>query len=196
MRFPITSRRVRRAPTGTVRGTRALSALALGAVVAAGAAPVAARDADGAGEQGLLKRIEGCVAIPDEKARLQCYDVQVAALVAAQKSGEVRVVQKEEIQKTRRQLFGFAVPRLGLLADGDDGESPEVLETTITSVRYGANQTIIFGTPEGATWEILQTSRRLAPVQVGDRVEFKRAALGSYFVRINGQIGVKGRRIQ
>jgi hypothetical protein len=30
----------------------------------------------------------------------------------------------------------------------------------------------------------------------GDKVEFKKAALGSYFIRINGAIGVKGRRIR
>ena len=37
---------------------------------------------------------------------------------------------------------------------------------------------------------------RLRPPRVGDEVVFKKAALGSYFIRIAGQTGVKGRRIE
>ena len=80
--------------------------------------------------------------------------------------------------------------------EGEDKEASELLETTITSVRYLSAKKIRFTTEEGATWEITSAPRRLRTVKAGHSVVFKKAALGSFFIRVNGQMGVKGKRIQ
>lgn len=52
-----------------------------------------------------------------------------------------------------------------------------------------------WGMAVGAVSEINNPPRKIAPIAAGDKVVFKKASLGYYFIRINGQIGVKGRRV-
>ena len=50
-------------------------------------------------------------------------------------------------------------------------------------------------TAEGAVWLIPSPPRRLMTPRAGQSVEFRRGTLTSYFIRIDRQGGVKGRRI-
>jgi len=101
------------------------------------------------------------------------------------------------VRSTRRQLFGFSVPDVGILkGDENDSEATETLTTTITSVRYRPRRRAEFTTAEGARWEIFKVPTRLADIEPGDEVELKKASLGTFFIRINGQMGVKGKRIE
>ncbi|MEQ8827695.1 MAG: hypothetical protein RIC82_07960, partial [Parvibaculum sp.] len=102
-----------------------------------------------------------------------------------------------DVRRTRRQLFGLSVPDVGILAgDEKDREATDTLTTRITSVRYRPRRRAEFTTAEGARWQIFKVPRRLADIEPGDEVEFKKASLGTYFIRINGQMGVKGKRIE
>lgn len=140
-----------------------------------------------------LDALRACRAIEEEGERLACYDREVAAVLGASEKGEVQVVRKEEVEKTRRGLFGFRLPKIGLFG-GDDSEM-NLLRSTITKVRPIRRGWIIT-IEEGSVWQLNSVPSRLRPPKVGDPVEFKKAALGSYFVRIDGQMGVKGRRIE
>jgi hypothetical protein len=145
-----------------------------------------------------LAALKSCQAVATDAERLACFDRAVATMVTAADGGEVRLVDQEEVRKTRRRLFGFSLPDIGLFGD-NDGEDDELdtLQSTITSVRYSRSDAFTFQIEEGgATWQVSNAPARLRPVKPGDKVEFKKAALGSYFIRINGQIGVKGRRVQ
>lgn len=148
--------------------------------------------------------LKACRAIADERERLACYDAKVGTMVSANEAGDVRIVDREDVRRTRRQLFGFSVPDVGVLAGDDkssdkdgngDGDKDELFTTSIASARALPNGGWRFTTAEGAIWEINNPPRRLAPIKPGDTVEFKKATLGYYFVRIAGQIGVKGRRV-
>lgn len=168
-----------------------LLAGAAGLLAAVGAAPAMAQEAD------YLAALKACRAIADEDERLACYDAKVSAMVSASEAGDVRIVDREDVRRTRRQLFGFTVPDLDILeGDEQDKETSELLETTITSARQLTNKAWRFTTAEGAVWEISNAPTRLAPIKPQDKVIFKRASLGYYFIRINGQMGVKGKRIQ
>jgi hypothetical protein len=168
-----------------------LVAGAAGLLAAGAAAPVMAQEAD------YLAELKACRAITDESQRLACYDAKVGAMVSASEAGDVRIVDREDVRRTRRQLFGFTVPDLDILeGDEQDKESSELLETTITSARQLTNKAWRFTTAEGAVWEINNAPTRLAPIKANDKVIFKKASLGYYFIRINGQMGVKGKRIQ
>jgi hypothetical protein len=164
---------------------------AAGMLAVGGAAPAMAQEAD------YLAALKACRAIEDEDDRLACYDAKVGAMVSASEAGDVRIVDREDVRRTRRQLFGFTVPDLDILeGDEQDKETSELLETTITSARQLTNKAWRFTTAEGAVWEISNAPTRLAPIKPQDKVIFKRASLGYYFIRINGQMGVKGKRIQ
>lgn len=145
----------------------------------------------------ILDGLKSCRRLTDDSERLACFDARVAELVAASEAGDVRLVDREDVRRTRRQLFGLSVPEVGILeGDEKDREATDTLTTTITSVRYRPRRRAEFTTAEGARWEIFKVPRRLADIEPGDAVEFKKASLGTVFIRINGQMGVKGKRIE
>lgn len=141
-----------------------------------------------------VERLKACQAITEDAARLACFDSAVGGIVTATEAGDLQVVDSEDVRETRRSLFGFSLPNLGIF--GGDEEEEELFETTIESVRYFGRGKVRFTTAEGAVWEMNNVPRRQREIRAGDTVIFKDAALGTYFVRINGQRGVKGRRVQ
>lgn len=172
----------------------ALGAVAFGFPLAAFAQDSAAGSAD------HVEALRACQGVADPAQRLACYDGSVAAMIAAAEAGELRVVNREAVEQTRRRLFGFSLPDLGIFGGSDDGgdeeEELDELETTITAVRALRGDAWLFQTAEGATWRINDAPQRLRAPKAGQPVEFKKASMGSYFIRINGQIGVKGRRVE
>lgn len=51
--------------------------------------------------------LAACRGIADSAARLSCFDRTAEAFVRARDNKEVVVLERAEIQKTRRSLFGF-----------------------------------------------------------------------------------------
>lgn len=142
-----------------------------------------------------LDGLKACQQIADDAQRLACFDRAVGRIVTAEAAGDVQVVDREDVRQTRRSLFGFSLPNLGIFG-GDDEEEDELFTTTIESVRYTGRSSARITTAEGAVWEMNNIPRNRRQFKPGDEVEFKEASLGFYFLRIGGQTGVKGRRIQ
>lgn len=144
--------------------------------------------------------LRACRLITDNTERLACFDRVSASLVTAADEGDLSVVNREAARKTRRTLFGFSLPDLGIFGRGDKAKAKdaadeiEILNTTIASAR-ATQDGIEITTAEGAVWAIDSPPRRLMTPKAGQSVEFRKGSLSSYFVRINGQGGVKGRRI-
>ncbi|MCT2559669.1 hypothetical protein N0B51_11830 [Tsuneonella sp. YG55] len=142
--------------------------------------------------------LKECRAITRDADRLACLDRVSSAIVAAAERGDVHIVTQKDVEETRRGLFGFSLPKLKLFeTDREDGREPfDTLQSEVASARRLDARTYVFKiTDGGATWQIKEAPARFVGPKPGDRVVFKRAALGSYFIRINDQVGVKGRRI-
>ncbi|BDI60408.1 hypothetical protein MACH05_09680 [Qipengyuania nanhaisediminis] len=177
--------------------TMRTAGLGLCALIALGTAPLAAQDQAAPADAGHLDQLRACQAIAVDEERLACFDSAASTMIAASDAGDLRVIDREDIRQTRRSLFGFSLPNIGLFGGGDDDEEEdELFTTTIASVRYTGRTGARFTTAEGAVWEMNNVPRRLRTIRVGDEVEFKPGSFGYYFVRIEGQNGVKGRRIQ
>lgn len=157
--------------------------------VASGQDPVVPNSKD------TIDQLKACRAITDPDARLACYDREVGQVLAATEQGTLQVVDKQDVEETKRGLFGFSLPRIKLFG-GDNGEEMTELETTITSVRRQGREGWVFTTKEGSVWRISETKLGWKPPKEGQTVVFKKAAMGSYFIRVNGQTGVKGIRIE
>ena len=140
-----------------------------------------------------LDRLAECRNTPDSAERLACYVREVAAVVVAEEQGDVRIVTREEERQTRRRLFGFTIPK-NLF--GGEEDQLDLLETSITDVRQSGRRDYLITTEEGSVWRIASPPMRFVPPRVGQKVIFKTASLGSYFIRVNGQIGVKGVRVE
>ncbi len=178
----------------------AAAPLAAAVLMLAAAAPLAAQDEKS--ESAYVTALRACQGKTDAAERLACYDAAVGSIVSASSEGEVTVVDREDVRQTRRKLFGFALPDLGIFGGNSDKEDPAqaeeftTLQTTIAAVRSGAEGTYIITTEEGAEWQLSEVPARLLRPRVGQPIEIRAAALSSYFLRINGQKGVKGRRVR
>lgn len=147
-----------------------------------------------------IQSIKACQSEADPAARLACFDAAAAAIVGATETGELKIVDREEVRKTRRKLFGFSLPDFGIFGkkdkDGKDEEEIQEIETTIASVSGSHGSGYIIRTEEGAVWRIDDVPRRMLEPKTGDKMLIKNAALTSFFIRINGQGGVKGVRVR
>lgn len=145
----------------------------------------------------LIGALESCQKIADATQRLGCFDRASAALTNATRGGDVVVVDRGEVRAARRSLFGFAVPKLPFFSsDSSADEASDTLDTTIRSARaigYGRYRFVV--ADGNAEWEITESFANFNEPRSGEKVQIKRGALGSYFIRIDGQRGVKGKRV-
>ena len=121
---------------------------------------------------------------------------EAATHYARARGASVAVVDREEVRKTRRGLFGFSLGDLPFLGHGDKDEQEEVKEITATlrSVSTGP-EGYAFTLEDGARWEqsdSLTLGRRPRP---GDQVTIRRMALGSYKMSFKIGPSIKVRRI-
>ena len=178
---------------------RILPLVALGATSALTLSTGAsAQESDSASSH--IESIKACQAQSDPAARLACFDAAAASIVGASDAGELRIVDREEVRKTRRKLFGFSLPDFGIFGkrdkDGEDEDKIDEIETTIADVSGSFSTGYTIRTTEGAVWRIDKVPGRLLRPKPGDKMLIKNAALTAYFIRINNQGGVKGTRVR
>lgn len=169
-----------------------------GALVLVIASSAAAADKSPPAASPMVAKLEGCRAIKDDAQRLACFDRESAILVAAVTSGSVAVVDQGQLRAARRSLFGFQLPRLPFFSgDKSADDVTDQIESKVRSVEdMGRGRYRVTLADNGAVWETIDTPMRLLEPRPGDRIIIKRGALGAYFLRIGGQLGVKGRRIK
>ena len=92
------------------------------------------------------------LAVPAE--RLACFDAQVARIDAAESRSEVVVIDKMQIKKARRSLFGLTLPKLDIFGGDDEEKSEEdgVLEATIASAYMAPSGRWVVILEDGAKW--------------------------------------------
>ncbi|MCI4590919.1 hypothetical protein MOK15_12560 [Sphingobium sp. BYY-5] len=141
-----------------------------------------------------------CRAIANDAQRLACFDQQVGAMEVASQRDEVVVLDKSELNKTRKTLFGFAFPKLPFLGDGDDREATKEeegfshIEARIASLRslgYGKWQIVL---EDGATWMTTEATTGRDP-KVGQAIEIRRATMGSFMGKVEGGRAVRMKRV-
>jgi hypothetical protein len=173
------------------------AALPLALVIAAGAAaPLAAQAPARAPDRAAaLRSLTDCRAVAEAAARLACFDAAVARLDAAERAGEVVVLDRDQVRTAKREAFGFSIPSFDLFDRDQRQREEEVdrVESPVASaVRDGVGKWVV-NLQNGQTWR--QTDSRALPrVRRGDKVELRRGALGSFFMRVGGQPGVRAER--
>jgi hypothetical protein len=142
----------------------------------------------------VFNRVVACSAIADSAQRLACYDKEVPAMATAQRSGDLVAMDKAQVRKTRRSLFGLALPDLGIFGDDSD-DAVASIETKIKSLRTDPRGRYIFDLVEGGRWEALESRTFIVDPAPGQTIKIRRAALGSYLANVNNQIAIRVRRV-
>ena len=137
-----------------------------------------------------------CRKVADQAARLACYDAQAAVLADATEKRQIVVADRAEVEKTRKGLFGYALPVSPIL--GDDGEQEEAkrLDATVVSARRSRDGGWIIVLAGAGTWEQIDSKVLPLSPRSGQKVVVTKGAIGSYFVSVDGQSALKMRRIQ
>lgn len=148
---------------------------------------------------GVVQSLVRCRAIQAADARLACFDAATNVIEAAVKAKDVTIVDRQDIRKARRSLFGFSVPHIPIFGGGDQDEGPKAefaeLNTTITSVRPAANGRIELRIAEGdAVW--MTTDPMPFPPKAGAKVRIRQGAMGNYFIAVSGERSVRGVRVR
>lgn len=171
---------------------------AAAAVAMAAAPPAQAQDAS----QRILDTFGACRAVQGTDARLACFEHAYDGFASEVKAKTVRIVDKKDITKVKRSLFGFALPKIALFGGGDDGaksgdEEPEFseIDSAIGSIHGIASGRVEFTLAEegSALWR--STDPVNFPPKPGDKIHIKRGALGNYFIS-SGSTRFRGTRVR
>jgi hypothetical protein len=170
----------------TLRATHFL----LLAIIAA--TPAVAKDDDDVARPQVYSDLVGCKAIADGAARLACFDAASAKMQQAADAKDIVILDRAEVRKTKRSLFGFLLPKMPFFEDDEKDEFTNI-ETTFSSVApigYGKYQ---FQIPDGGTWETTEPAN--GRLREGQKVKIKRGAMGGFLMQIGNGGYVRVKRV-
>jgi len=168
-------------------------AAAIAALLSTPAAP-APRRAATSGTPVHIQRLLGCRALPDAAQRLACFDRETSVLDQAIARKDLVVIDRERATAAKRSLFGYSVPSFGGLFGGDENEVKEIQSTVVVIGRNPEGGWTI-KLADGSTWtQTDDTTLGLRPER-GQKVVVRRGSLGGFRLSVNGQPGVKVKRI-
>lgn len=161
------------------------------------ASPAVARNEKSPPRSQALTKLVNCRSITAPEERLACYDREVAALQNAAARNEIAVVDREQVRKTRRSLFGLTLPDLSIFGDDNEDEAAvSRIEAKIKSVYDAGYGRWGFVLDDGAQW-VQTDNRKLAfKPKPGQDVVIHKAALGSYMANINKQNAIRVERVR
>lgn len=147
----------------------------------------------------VVDAVTACRDIADSAVRLACFDKAVTALVTARERKDVVVLDRAEVQKTRRSLFGFTLPRIRLFGggdnDGDDSEDIKEISGSVAGVVQIAADRWQVTLDDETRWITTESARGFPP-RPGESVRIRRAPFGSYDASFNKRRTIKVRRTE
>jgi hypothetical protein len=150
-----------------------------------------------ASDDAPLRALAECRGLADAEAKASCYDAAAAALEEAVRTGELLIVQRRQAQAAQRSAFGFSLPALSILDRSGNGSEP--LESVTGEARRAYQDPLgrwIVELTDGAVWRQIDNEVVSPRPRSGSRIEVRRAAFGSYLMRIDGQRGVRAKRAE
>ena len=145
-------------------------------------------------EPDVIKALKACSAIKADGERLACYDKAAQSVTKAQETGDVIIIDKTSARAARRQAFGLTLPTLSILDRGADKAETETLQAVIATARMDAEGRLVMTLEDGAVWRQIDDQSLGKPPRPGATVEIRKAAMGSYMMKIGSQPAMRVRR--
>lgn len=170
---------------------RAAATLLLAAALTFASGAVAARKQVAQGSPRIDALVK-CRQIADPVQRLACYDNNVAPLETAIAKKDILIVDRSRAEAANRSLFGFGTSGFGqFLGLGD----LDHIESTVVSSGFNQDGGVTVTLADGSRWSQQDDKPMWGEIKKGAKVKIVRGTLGSYIVRIQGQVGFKAIRI-
>ncbi len=149
----------------------------------------------------VLRSLTACRALTAADAKLACFEQATATLEASVRSKEVTIVDRQDIRKAKRSLFGFTLPKIDLFGgtgkerDDDKADAFTELNTTVASARPVANGRveIHLADESAAVWQTTEPMN--FPPRAGDKIRIRQGTLGNYFLFVGGR-SYRGTRLR
>lgn len=149
--------------------------------------------ADGAPTK-AFQAVMDCRPLTDEAARLACYDMATAGLGEAEKKGDILVIDREQAATARRQAFGFDLSSLNMLDKVVPKEDLSAITTTLSNAYLDANGKWVMVLTDGGVWRQTDSNSLARAPHAGSTVKIRKAALGSFFINVDGQLAMRAQR--
>jgi hypothetical protein len=172
--------------------------LGAGVIAAAGVLAVGAALAQG-GAAALpagLQRLLDCRSVSADSARLACYDAAVSELGRLLASGQIVAVDQEQVVKVRRQAFGFSLPSLSLFDRSDKPEELDRVSAVVDRAYHSGDGAWVIELEGGGVWRQIDSEPLGRAPRKGSKVDIRKAAMGSFFMNIDGQRAIRTKRVE
>jgi len=146
------------------------------------------------GTPAAVQTLLACQSIADAGQRLSCFDKAAQSLSEAMTRKEVVVIDKARANEAKRSLFGFSVPNFGALCGGGD-EQVDQIESTVAGAFENGYEGWTIKLADGSTWQQTDGATIALPPRRGDKVVVKRGTMGSYFLKLGSQPGIRAKRV-
>lgn len=148
---------------------------------------------DAAPRAQAMQRLFECRAITESAPRLACYDAATESLSAAERQGEIVVVERERVLASRRALFGFTLPDVSSLL-GAEADRLDEVQTTLDRASYTPGAGWTFHLADGSVWRQIDTTPLQFRATPGLPIKIRRAAMGTYFLKVADNPAVRAKR--
>lgn len=159
------------------------------------ASPALARDAEQSATPKQIKGLLACRAVSVPALRLACFDRETQSVAQAITSKNLVVIDRERVREARKGLFGFSVPSFGGLFAGDNDSEVKQLDGVVAAASRNAVTGWTVRLVDGSVWTQADGDTIALSPKRGNKVVIKRGALGSFRMAVNGQLGVRVKRI-
>lgn len=132
-----------------------------------------------------------CAAVREPAARLACYDASFPATAGEASESP----PSAEVSDQARREFGLNPAQLRELPSRAHVSEPEQIDATVAAVAAGGAGERVVTLEEGQVWVITE-SRSKGRVRSGDRVQIRKAALGSFKLITAAGVALRVRRLR
>lgn len=144
---------------------------------------------------GPIRNMLDCRSIREPALRLACFDRELAVVETAIRKKDVVLLDRAQVKRTQRSLFGFSIPNLKIFGD-DSEESEKQIVSKIKQAWPHSYGKWAFELADGARWEQTDSRQLAFDPKAGQDIRIRRAALGSYFANVGRQTAIRVRRVR
>jgi hypothetical protein len=140
-------------------------------------------------QQSALAKVQACAAVAGDTARLACYDAAVSALKSAEPAAPSAVAAAPAATVS-------IAPRPSTIVPPKKPDTPDSMTLGVTAISTGADGKLRFTLSNGEVWRQTDTIKLKNLGKGPWTAEVRKAALGSYMLKVDDKPPVRALRIE